>query len=211
MNDYRYFPEPDLAPIVITDERLEEIRSKMPVLPAELFVRFTKESGILEEHAVILTEDKAWADYFSDVCKLTNNHKAASNWIVSTLRGFVNDKGIDLNSLGLAPSRLAEIISLVDEGKISHSAAQNMIQIVIDNPELSVLKIAESNDLIQQQDSGAIQQLIDEVLSANKDKVEQYKKGKKGLLGLFVGEVMKKSKGSADPKIVNEILLKALS
>jgi len=211
MNDYRYFPEPDLAPIVITEEKLEEIRSQMPVLPRELFQKFTQKSGILEEHAIILTEDKSYADYFSEVCEHTSNHKAASNWIVSTLRGYANDKGTDLNELGLSPAKLAEIISVVDDGKISHSAAQSMIPMIIENPEASVLSIAESNNLIQQQDSGAIQHLIDEVLAANADKVEQYKKGKKGLLGLFVGEVMKKSKGSADPKIVNEILIKALS
>ncbi len=211
MNDYRYFPEPDLAPVVITDEWLEEIRSAMPALPAALFEKFTTSLGIQEEHAAVLTEDRELSDFFMAACLETSNFKAASNWIVATLRGYANDKGTEFGQLGISPSRLAETIGLVDEGKISHSAAQSLLPAIISRPDSPVIQLASEAGLIQQQDGEALQGMIDEVIASHVDKVTQYKKGKKGLMGLFVGEVMKKSRGSADPKMVNELLIKALS
>jgi aspartyl-tRNA(Asn)/glutamyl-tRNA(Gln) amidotransferase subunit B len=211
MNDYRYFPEPDLAPLRISEEWLNEIKAKMPALPHELLEKFIKEYGILDEHAVVLTEAKEMADYFLETCKLTQNYKAVSNWMTSTIRGYLNEKSIEITEFSLKPSQLAEIISLVDANKISSSAAaQKLFPLMLENPSVSALSLAESNNLIQESNTDTLQALINEVLASNEAKVKEYKSGKKGLLGMFVGEVMKKSKGSADPKRTNELLMQAL-
>lgn len=211
MNDYRYFPEPDLAPIRISDEWMNDIKSKMPALPSELLERFVKEFGILDEHAVVLTDVKEMADYFLETCKLTQNYKAVSNWMTSTIRGYLNENSIEIAEFNFKPSQLSDIIALVDSNKISSStAAQKLFPLMLENPEKSALQLAEANNLIQESNTDTLQSLINEVLAANEAKVKEYRNGKKGLLGMFVGEVMKKSKGSADPKRTNELLMKAL-
>ena len=211
MNDYRYFPEPDLAPIRISDEWMNDIKSKMPALPSELLERFVKEFGILDEHAVVLTDVKEMADYFLETCKLTQNYKAVSNWMTSTIRGYLNENSIDIAQFTLKPSQLVDIIALVDSNKISSSAAaQKLFPLMLENSDKSALELAEANNLIQESNTDTLQSLINEVLAANEAKVKEYRSGKKGLLGMFVGEVMKKSKGSADPKRTNELLMKAL-
>lgn len=212
MNDYRYFPEPDLAPIVITEEQLAEVKSQMPALPSQLYAKFKDEFKLLEDHALILTEEKAIADYFLQLIEHTSNYKAASNWLTSTVKGWLNEQGKSFAMFELSPSRLAELIQLVEEQKVSNSAAaQKLFPLLIANLEETALSLAEKNGLLQQSDNQLVQDWINEVLAANTSKVAEYKKGKKGLLGLFVGEVMKKSKGAADPKVVNELILKSLS
>lgn len=211
MNDYRYFPEPDLAPIRISDLWLNDIKSNMPALPSELLEKFVKEFGILDEHAVVLTDVKEMADYFLETCKLTQNYKAVSNWMTSTIRGYLNENSIEITQFSLKPSQLVDIIALVDSNKISSSAAaQKLFPLMLENPDKSALQLAEANNLIQESNTDTLQSLINEVLVANEAKVKEYRSGKKGLLGMFVGEVMKKSKGSADPKRTNELLMKAL-
>ena len=206
MNDYRYFPEPDLAPIIISDQELSEAKSKMPKLPFELFETFSKEMGILEEHAYLLTEEKPISDYFIETCEYTKNFKSVSNWILSNIKGYLNENGIDIEQYPVKPKKLAELIKNIDEGNISNSAAQVLMNMLINQPESDILELAKSNDLIQSQDSNSMNLWIEEVLNQNVAKVEEYKKGKKGLMGFFVGEVMKKSKGSADPKVLNLLL-----
>lgn len=211
MNDYRYFPEPDLAPIRISEEWLQAVQSQMPALPQQLFKQFTQEYGITEEHASVLTDNKDIAGYFLETAGLIKNHRAIANWLTSTIKGYLNDKGIEITDLALRPSQLAELITLVDDNKISSStAAQQLFPILLDNPKETALALAEANNLIQQSNTDTLQTLINEVLSAYPDKVKEFKNGKKGLLGLFVGEVMKKSKGTADPKLTNQLLMEAL-
>ncbi|OYU65819.1 MAG: Asp-tRNA(Asn)/Glu-tRNA(Gln) amidotransferase GatCAB subunit B [Cytophagaceae bacterium BCCC1] len=206
MNDYRYFPEPDLAPIIISDIELSEAKSKMPKLPFELFETFSKEMGISEEHAYLLTEEKSISDYFTETCEHTKNFKSVSNWILSNIKGYLNENGIDIDQFAVKPNKLAELIKNIDQGNISNSAAQVLMNRLIDQPESDILELAKSNNLIQSQDSDSMNLWIEEVLSQNLTKVDEYKKGKKGLMGFFVGEVMKKSRGSADPKILNALL-----
>lgn len=211
MNDYRYFPEPDLAPLRISDEFIEKIKAEMPALPNVLFDKFTKEYGILEEHAILLTESREMANYFLETTNHTKQYKAISNWLTSTIRGYLNENSLEINELSLKPSQLAEIIALVEENKISSStASQKLFPLMLENPTKTAIELAEANNLIQQSNTDTLQTLINQVLAENAAKVEEYKKGKKGLLGMFVGEVMKKSKGSADPKITNQLLMEAL-
>ncbi|WP_337041600.1 Asp-tRNA(Asn)/Glu-tRNA(Gln) amidotransferase subunit GatB [Emticicia sp. 17c] len=211
MNDYRYFPEPDLAPLRISEAWMQEIKNQMPALPNELYQQFTKEYGILEEHAAVLTDTRDLAGYFLKTTQFIKNHKAIANWLTSTIKGYLNEKSIEISELPLKPNKLAEIISLVDANKVSSSAAaQKLFPLLVEQPAVSALALAEANNLIQQSNTDTLQTLINEVLSAYPDKVKEFKNGKKGLLGMFVGEVMKKSKGSADPKLTNQLLLEAL-
>ena len=211
MNDYRYFPEPDLTPIVISDEKLKEVKDKMPKLPNQLFETFTKELGILDEHAFILIEDKSYSDYFLEASQYSLNNKSISNWIVSNIKGYLNENNIGITEFPVKPKKLAELIMAVDNGEISNSAAQTLMNLLIIKPNENILSLALSNNLIQQKDENALENWISEVILENNDKVIEYKKGKKGLIGMFVGEVMKKSKGAADPKIVNKILSEKLN
>ncbi|UTA67749.1 Asp-tRNA(Asn)/Glu-tRNA(Gln) amidotransferase subunit GatB [Emticicia sp. 21SJ11W-3] len=211
MNDYRYFPEPDLAPIHISDAWLNTVKNQMPALPHQLFKQFTQEYGLPDEHAAVLTDNKDTAGYFLETARFTKNHRAIANWLTSTIKGYLNDKGIEINQLVLKPTQLAELIALVDDNKISSStAAQKLFPLLLDNPAETALALAEANNLIQQSNTDTLQALINEVLSAYPDKVKEFKSGKKGLLGMFVGEVMKKSKGTADPKLTNQLLMDAL-
>ncbi|MCX6214822.1 Asp-tRNA(Asn)/Glu-tRNA(Gln) amidotransferase subunit GatB [Spirosoma sp.] len=210
MNDYRYFPDPDLTPVVISDAWLADIQAQMPVLPAELYQKFTSVYGLPEYDAALLTDAKELAEYYEDVCTTTSNYKAVSNWIMGPVKGQLNEKTLRERQFPVSAERLAALINLVDGGVVSQTAAQQVFTLMIDQPDATPEAIAKANGLVQNRNTDALQTLVEEVLAAWPDKVEQYRKGKKNLLGLFVGEVMKKSKGSADPKLVNELLAKIL-
>jgi len=210
MNDYRYFPEPDLAPVIISDDELEKEKQNMPELPLQLFEKYAKSFGLLEEHAYLLTEEKELSEYFEEIIKTTSNKKSAANWVLSNIKGALNESGKSISEFEISPEKIGQLINTIDDGKISNSAAQTLMNLLITSPESDIMQLAESNNLIQTDDQDALGQWIDEVLAQNIDKVNEYKKGKKGLLGMFVGEVMKKSKGSADPKKLNQLLLEKL-
>ena len=210
MNDYRYFPEPDLAPIVLTDEEINEAKKNMPKLPYELFEIFSKQMGILEEHAYLLTEERALCQYFLETSNFTKNYKSISNWILSFIKGYLNENDLDIFDFPVKPPQLAELIENIDKGEISNSAGQLLMNLLIASPDSDIITLAKSNNLIQSKDTDAMSSWIDEVLKQNNAKVEEYKKGKKGLIGFFVGEVMKKSKGSADPKVINNLVSEKL-
>ena len=210
MNDYRYFPEPDLAPILISNEDLAKFKAEMPKLPLEVFTDLVTKYDLTEEQAYTISEEASWSGYFY-ACALTCKHyKNIANWLLSNIKGYLNEHNIELDAFALKPVQIAEIINLVAEGQISNTAAQKLMNLLMAAPESNVLALATSNGLIQTKDSSELGQWIDEVLESQAAKVDEYKKGKKGLLGMFVGEVMKKSKGSADPKIVNEMILEKL-
>ncbi|GAB3952406.1 Asp-tRNA(Asn)/Glu-tRNA(Gln) amidotransferase subunit GatB [Spirosoma harenae] len=210
MNDYRYFPDPDLTPVVISDEWLADIQAQMPMLPTALFQKFTTTYGLPDYDAALLTDAKELADYFETVCQHTTNYKAASNWIMGPVKGQLNEKTLRDRQFPVSAEQLAALITLVDKGTISQTAAQQVFSLMIDQPDALPGDLAQANGLLQNRNTDALQTLVEEVLGAWPDKVEQYQKGKKNLLGMFVGEVMKKSKGSADPKLVNELLAKTL-
>jgi aspartyl-tRNA(Asn)/glutamyl-tRNA(Gln) amidotransferase subunit B len=210
MNDYRYFPEPDLAPIVITDEQLNKFKAEMPKMPLAIFSDLVSNFSLLEEQAYVISEEEASSSYFYACAKTCNHHKNIANWLLSTIKGYLNENNIELSSFNLKPNQISEIINLVEEGQISNTAAQKLMILLMAEPSANILALATSNGLIQVQDSSELSNWIDEVLNSQAAKVEEYRKGKKGLLGMFVGEVMKKSKGSADPKILNEMILEKL-
>jgi len=212
VNDYRYFPEPDLPPTIITDKIINEVKSKMPDLPRHLFKRFTSEYGLSEYDANVLIDDKLSAKYFQEVLNHTNNFKAASNWVSVTIRGYLNENALHLSSFPLKPVQIAEIIELIDNGTINHSiASQKLFPAILESPSASPKEIVEKLNLGTNSDTSFIEEIANIVLSEFPEKVKEYKKGKKGLLGMFVGEVMKRSRGKADPKMANQIIQEKLN
>jgi len=183
----------------------------MPALPRELFTKFTQELGLSDYDARNLTDTKETARYFSEVIAQNVAAKAAANWILGPVKGYLNEEALDWNRLNLAPQKLAELISLVDSGKISFTAASMQVfPELINSPEKSPETIAVEKDLIQESNDDFLESIAKEVLEAWPDKVAEYQSGKKGVLGLFMGDLMKKSKGKADPKKASAILQKLL-
>jgi aspartyl-tRNA(Asn)/glutamyl-tRNA(Gln) amidotransferase subunit B len=211
-HDYRYFPEPDLPPVVLTDEYISNIKASMPALAKELQKKFTTEFNLSEYDAVQITDDKAVAFYFNEIIQHTSNYKAAANWILGPIRSYINENALDIETFSITPIRIAELIKLTDDGKTNFSvASQKIFPEMLKDANKSALDIAVALNLIQNTDSSEIEQFCMEALAMYPDKVEEYKGGKKGVVGLFMGEVMKLSGGKADPKVASGIINKILN
>ncbi len=205
-NDYRYFPEPDLTPFMLTEDFISHIKSSLPALPEDLYLKYAA-IGLSEYDARQLCDEKSTADYFEKVCTHSFHYKAAVNWMVGPLRQIVNETNISFNEIGLAPETLAQLINLIEEGKVNFSiASTKILPAIINKPGLSPLEAATELNLLQVSNTGDVESWINEVLNKMPEKVVEFKKGKKGLIGLFVGEVKKISKGKADPKITTQLL-----
>ncbi|SMD44575.1 aspartyl/glutamyl-tRNA(Asn/Gln) amidotransferase subunit B [Aquiflexum balticum DSM 16537] len=211
LNDYRYFPEPDLSPVIVSEEWLESIRSSMPPLPRELFHKFVHEYGLPDYDAGVLTDSKEIALYFEELCSHVKNFKAASNWMMGPVKSYLNELTLHIEDFPVSAISLAELIAIIDEGKVSFTVASQKIypEMLKDNSK-TPLQIAQELNLIQQSDEGSLKPIVESVLSENKAKVEEYRSGKKGLMGMFMGQVMKKSQGKADPKVATKILTELL-
>ena len=210
-HDYRYFPEPDLPPVVITDEYIQNVRAHMPKLPNELIGEYINDFGLPAYDARIITDQKELAEYFNELLAQTKNYKAAANWILGPVKNYLNENGLEIKDFKVKPEALAKLIAIIDEGKTNFSVASAQIfPVMLTQLDKEPLKIAEELNLIQSSDEGLINDLIGEVLAKFPEKVAEYKGGKVGLLGLFVGEVMKASKGKADPKLTNKLVREKL-
>ncbi len=205
-HDYRYFPEPDLPPVYVTDEYIANVKAHMPKLPNQLKLEYMEQFGLPEYDARIITDEKEMAEYFNVLLAETKNYKAASNWILGPVKNSLNERGIAIKDFKVSPRSIAKLIDLIDEGKTNFSVASSQIFPVLVDTGKDPLKIAEELNLLQSSDEGMIAGLIDEVIAKYPEKVNEYRAGKKGLLGLFVGEVMKLSKGKADPKLTNKLV-----
>jgi aspartyl-tRNA(Asn)/glutamyl-tRNA(Gln) amidotransferase subunit B len=204
--DYRYFPEPDLQPIVIKEEYINEIKKTLPPLPNTLFLKFTKEFGLSEYNATILTDEKGIALYYNKLCSYTKNYKSAANFVNGSVKSYLNENAIDIYDFSISPKQLASLITTLDDGKISNTVATSKIFPEMLKTNDLAIEIAENNNWIQQSNSDALNKYIEKAIAKYPEKVDEYKAGKKGLIGLFMGEVMKLSKGQADPKITNQLL-----
>jgi len=210
-NDYRYFPEPDLQPLIITDDYIATQKAALPELPSQLYSRFVKELGLSDYDAANLTDTKGIALYFSELVKHTKNFKSAANWMMGSIKSYLNENAVSIGDFNLSPSKIAEIIALIDEGKISNSAATSQIfPAIIKNPEKQPIQIATELNLIQESNQDALQEMINIAISKYPDKVVEYKNGKVNLVGLFMGEVMKLSGGKADPKLASKMVKETL-
>jgi aspartyl-tRNA(Asn)/glutamyl-tRNA(Gln) amidotransferase subunit B len=222
--DYRYFPDPDLTKFNLTDEFIESIRKTIPLLQKERIKKYTTEYQLSYYDASLLTEDKKFSDYFEKVIQsfgalpsprgegLGVRPKPAANWLLGPIKSWLNENNVDIDQFPLEPQKIVDIIILVEDGKLSFSVASTkLFNDLIKNPGEEPVTIAEEKNWIQDSNVDHIEDLIEQVLNKFPDKVKEYKKGKKGLMGLFVGEVMKLSKGKADPKITNDILSEKLN
>ena len=208
-HDYRYFPEPDLPPIIVTDALLEEIKTELPELADVRQKRFVEEYGMSEVDAVTITESRYLADYFEEVAKHTGNPKSASNIVLSEVLRVLNEQSIDIGEFSITPERLAELVALKDGDKINSSAMQQVFNAMLDSDK-SPQALAEEMNLIQVSDTGFLEPIVDEIIANNPDEVRRYKEGKKQLMGFFVGQAMKASRGKANPKLVTEMVTKKL-
>lgn len=209
-NDYRYFPDPDLAPLHLTKEFIQQLKDALPQLPKQLVHQYQKEYGLSEYDALQLCDDKNTNDYFEATIQFTNQYKAVANWMVGPIRQYLNENHSSYETITLQPEILAELIKIVNDGKVNFSVASSRLLPELMKANKSPLQLAEELNLVQVSDSNELEAWVNEAISKMPDKVNEYKKGKKGLIGLFVGEVKKLSKGKADPKMVTALLQEKL-
>ncbi len=210
-NDYRYFPEPDLQPVFITEKYINEVKQTLPELPAALHKRYVKEFNLSEYDSAVLTDLKEIALWFNELTKYTKNYKAAANWLMVNVKSYLNENALHIDNFPVTPKQLAELISIIDEGKISHTtAAQKVFPELVKHPSKTPIQIAQELNLIQESNSDALQDFINTVIAKYPEKVIEYKNGKVSLVGLFMGEVMKLSGGKADPKVTSKLVKETL-
>ena len=208
--DYRYFPEPDLVPVVISDEWLEEIRSRQPELRDEKRVRYQAEYGIPEYDIDIITSSKKMADIFEETIALGCRPKEVSNWLMVETMRLLKDEDMDADDIRFSPAHLAALIGLVEEGKINRTVAKEVFEVMF-REDTDPVSYVEEKGLSMVQDEGALRSTIEEIVKNNPQSVEDYKNGKKKAIGFLVGQTMKAMKGKADPAMVNRILMQILS
>jgi aspartyl-tRNA(Asn)/glutamyl-tRNA(Gln) amidotransferase subunit B len=210
-NDYRYFPDPDLPPVVISDEWLAQIRAEMPALPQEIVEELVARYHMSRSEAAIFAEDADLFRYFNESIKTVTHAKSLVNWLSGPIRALLNEKEISIVEFNASPQQLAEIINMVDDKKITQQIAiQQLLPEIQPGGAVKVAELAASMNLLLTENSDELAGFADQVLGRLQPQVQAYKKGKKGVLGLFVGEVMKLAKGKADPQKVNEIILEKL-
>lgn len=209
-HDYRYFPEPDIPPVIVTDEMLSSIKQSLPEMPDVRFKRFKDELKLSEFDAFTLTDSRYMADYFESCYKLAGNAKAVANLIITEVRRVLNDQALDINEFSISPERLAGLIKIKESDMISSSAMQTVFNEMLTDLD-DAESIAEKLNLIQVSDTSFLEPLVDEVLASNPDKVKAYLGGKDGLMGFFVGQIMRNSQGKANPQLVTKIVLERIN
>ena len=208
--DYRYFPEPDLAPIVLSDEYIDNIKNSLPEMPHIKKERYIEEFGLPEYDAEILTASKYTASFFEKTNSLCNNPKAVSNWIMGDFTRMLNEKEIEIYDSKITEENLATLISLIDKGTISSKIAKQIFEEMFETGE-NAKDIVEKKGLVQISDENAIREIVQKVVDANPQSVSDYKAGKDRAIGFMVGQIMKETKGKANPQIVNKILLEIIN
>lgn len=209
-SDYRYFPEPDLAPIEVSKAQLEQWRAELPELPAQKRHRYESELGLSAYDTRVLTDERAVAEYFEATVAAGASAKQAANWIMGDIAAYLNSNKLNITELALKPNTLAELIQLIEGNTISGKIAKDIL------PELlaqggSAKELVERKGLIQISDRSAIEAIVEQVIAANPKELEQYRNGKTKLLGFFVGQVLKQTGGRADPKLTNQLLAEKLN
>jgi aspartyl-tRNA(Asn)/glutamyl-tRNA(Gln) amidotransferase subunit B len=212
-DDYRYFPEPDLTPFSFTEEFIADIQKQLPALPETLFQKYTTAFGLSAYDAGVLSDSKELSEYFESICAVTDHYKSAANWLLGPVKSWLNENAKDWDAVRITPQTWSALFSMVESGSLSFSlAAQKILPVLLESAEnTDPLVLAKQMNLLQDAGKSDIQTWVEAVLEKMPDKVQEYRKGKKGLIGLFVGEVKKISRGKADPKITNELLLEKLN
>jgi aspartyl-tRNA(Asn)/glutamyl-tRNA(Gln) amidotransferase subunit B len=204
-HDYRYFPEPDLPPLVLSKEWIDERRRSLPELPVARRTRFAKEYALPPREVEILTSSTALSDYFEQTARAHGDPKAVANWVLGEVLAAINAAGLSLREFRVRPADLGELLNLVGDGKVSHTAAKRIFSEMIRSGERAI-QIAEREGLLQEGSADAITVWVDEVMAEYPEEARRFLAGERKLLGVLVGAVMKKSKGRADPRRVNQLL-----
>ena len=208
-NDYRYFPEPDLLPINLEKQFIEEVMATMPEMPTQKKIRFVSEFNLSEYDADLLAADKDLADFFEAVVKVSKSPKLSANWIMGELSAELNNENLSINESKITSNQLGQLILRIEDGTISGKIAKEIFE-KLWSSDNQVDEIIQSEGLEQVTDDKEIESMIDEVINNNPEQLEQYRSGKDRLFGFFVGQIMKASQGKANPKQVNDILRKKL-
>ena len=209
-NDYRYFPEPDLQPLVILQEQIDAIAKEMPPLPRDLYLKYTQEFGLSDYDAMNITDSKGIALYYESLLNHTKNAKSAANWLMGEIKSYLNENGVSISEFPIAPERIANLIQLIDEGKVSSTIAGQRIFPQLIETQKTPHEIAEALNLFQDSGEDVLDAYVLKVIEGNPSEIERYKAGDKQLIGFFMGQLMKVSKGKADPKAANELMRKTL-
>lgn len=211
-NDYRYFPEPDLPPLKLEQKYIDKLAASLPELPASKISRYISKMGLSEYDAILLSSEKEVAVYFDELCTLTGLYKAAANWIIGPVRSYLNENTErHILDFPVKTKTLAELIEMIDSGKLNYSiAAQQVFPELVKNPEHSAAETANALQVLIDTDEDELGQLIENVLSSYPDKVLEYQNGKKGVLGLFMGDLMKLSKGKINPQTASKLIINKL-
>ncbi|MDR8391100.1 Asp-tRNA(Asn)/Glu-tRNA(Gln) amidotransferase subunit GatB [Aliifodinibius sp. S!AR15-10] len=208
-HDYRYFPEPDLPPVMVTEAMLDEIRAELPEMPDVRKQRFVDEYGMSPEDAHNLTNDRYLADYFEEVVDRVGDPKPVSNIVLTEVLRVLNDRSITINEFPVSTERLAELIQIREDDKINSSAMTEIFNEML-KQEKGAEDLAKELNLIQVSDNSFLEPIVQEVIEDHPDEVERYKDGKKGLVGFFIGQVMQRSQGKANPQLVREMITEKL-
>ena len=210
--DYRYFPEPDLVPVVLTQEYIDEIAATLPELPHDRFKRYVTDLGLSEYNASLLINDKQLSDYFEEALALCNHPRLLCNWITVEFVGRYKESGKSLLNSGILPRHIAKLIQLIDQNKITGRIAKSVADDMVANPGIDPELIVEKNpDYQPVADTGEIEPLVDQVLAENAQSVADFKAGREKAFAFLVGQVMKLSRGKASPQVVNDLLRKKLT
>ena len=208
--DYRYFPEPDLVAIKLSDEYIKNIKYNLPEMPESRKKRYMEELGLSEKDANALTSSKAYSDIFENAGKICNNYKAVCNWLTSDIARILNEKELEPEQIPFTAEQLAELIELIDNGEISTKIAKTVLEEMFEKPRFPK-KIVEEKGLVQISDEASIKKVVDDVLEKNPQSIIDYKNGKDRALGFLVGQAMKETKGKANPKLLNKLFLEELN
>lgn len=209
-HDYRYFPDPDLVTVRISDEWKESVRATIPELPDARKARYTSEYGLPDYDAGVITASKPLADFFEDSLNYTKDAKSVANWIMGDLMGYLNANNLELSQVKITGQGLGEMIGLIEKGTISSKIAKTVFKAMLETGKLPQA-IVEEQGLVQISDEGAIKAIVEQVVAANPQSVEDYKAGKQKAIGFLVGQVMKESKGKANPALANKLLVDVLN
>lgn len=204
-HDYRYFPDPDLVPVLVDSEMLERIRLELPEFPEDRERRFAEEYGIPAYDAAVLTVEREVADYFEETVAVSGDAKAASNWVMGEVMRTLKEKYLDIAEFAISPARLGGLIRLIGNGTVSNTIAKQVFELM-QTGEASAEEIVEKEGLSQVSDTGAIERTVDEILAANPKQLADYREGKTKLFGFFVGQCMARMKGKGNPQMLNEVL-----
>ncbi|MEE8405366.1 MAG: Asp-tRNA(Asn)/Glu-tRNA(Gln) amidotransferase subunit GatB, partial [candidate division Zixibacteria bacterium] len=208
-HDYRYFPEPDLVNLVVNDDWIENVKENMPELPDEKSERFVKDYQIRPYDAMVLTDTVSLADYYDEVMQYTKDGRAAANWVQSELLGVLKDSGDHLSTFKVRPNMIADIVNKIESKEISGKMAKQVFAEMVESGKGAEAIIKEKG-LVQISDEKQLLAIIGKILSANSGSVDKYKSGKTNIFGFFVGQVMKETKGQANPEVVNRLLKQKL-